>query len=105
MLDPVVERSMLPKRLHILPPELILVSLYSAFQAGAVCNDPGPNFGRKPAPDRPKRNYRFYVPLHVLVNLRAVVELCTLVRAAQFWPGTGPKPTKTKVYSLQEVTQ
>ena len=35
-------------------PELMFVDLCSIFQAGAVRNGPEPNFGRKPAQNRPK---------------------------------------------------
>ncbi len=44
---------------EIRSPELISVDLCSGFQAGAVRNVPGPNFGRKPAQNRPKLNFIF----------------------------------------------
>jgi hypothetical protein len=40
-------------------PELIFVESCSIFQAGAVGNAPGPNFGRKPARNRPKLKFIF----------------------------------------------
>ncbi len=43
-------------------PELVFVDLCSIFQAGAVGNSPGPNFGRKPAPKRPKLKSIFELP-------------------------------------------
>ena len=43
-------------------PELIFVDLCSMFQAGAVGNGPGPNFGRKPTQNPQKLKPRFQFP-------------------------------------------
>ena len=40
----------------------IFVDLCSIFKAGAVRNGPGPNFGRKPAQNRPKLKSSFLFP-------------------------------------------
>ncbi len=40
-------------------PDISFIAFYTIFRAGAVRNGPGPNFGRKPARNRPKLVYRF----------------------------------------------
>jgi hypothetical protein len=42
------------KRLQNRSPERMFVDFCDTFQAGAVCNGPGPNFSRKPDQNRPR---------------------------------------------------
>ncbi len=51
------------------PPELIFVALSSIIQAGAVCDGPGPSFGRKPAQNQPKLKSTFWFPNGPIQNL------------------------------------
>ena len=47
-----IEQEIVTKLPYDRSPGVILVDLWSDFQAGAVGNGPGPNFGRKPAQNR-----------------------------------------------------
>ncbi len=55
----------------------MLVDLCSIFQAGAVRNGPGPNFGRKLAQHRPKLKYLY---VNICFSLQSTPQLPAL------WP-------------------
>ncbi len=93
-----IEQQMVTKWPWDRSPGSILVDLCSTFKAGAVGSGPGPNFGRKPAQNLSKLNYRFEFPsispsqcgspLHVVA---AVVDP-SLARDSGI-PGTRINPT------------